>query len=72
MFFFSFELRIEVECGNGKYVLFEKNVVVVPICSIFVLLSFENLMLFDIVVINELFENVDGFFLFFDYFCSKV
>ena len=59
-------------CENGKYVLFEKNVVVVAICRMFVLFSFENFMLFDVVVINELLENVDEFFLFFDYFCSKV
>ena len=35
--------------------------IVVAICRIFVLLSFENFMLLDVVVINELLENVDEF-----------
>ena len=46
-------------CGNAQYVLFDKNGVVVAICRIFVLFSFE---LFDVVVINELLENVDELF----------
>ena len=53
------------------YVLTEENVVV-AICQTFVVFLLKNFILFDVVAINELLENVDDFFLFFDYFFSKV
>ena len=75
MFFFALELKIEVECVEMDNMFCSKKMVLLLLFVKFLFFSFENFMLFDVVhdvvVINELFENIDEFFCFLIIFVAK-